>query len=54
VRGSIFGREGRFAGNDVRAVEGLEWYRELLGMSPPSATASDCIVDAQVEAAGLR
>jgi multiple sugar transport system substrate-binding protein len=38
--GSVFGRNGKFAGNDARGVEGLQWYQQLLELAPPTSTSS--------------
>jgi multiple sugar transport system substrate-binding protein len=38
--GSVFTKDKKFAGNDPQGVEGLQWYQELLKMSPPNSTAS--------------
>jgi len=38
--GSVFTKDKKFAGNDAQGVEGLQWYQELLKMSPPNSTAS--------------
>jgi multiple sugar transport system substrate-binding protein len=38
--GSIFGKDRRFSGNDAEGIAGLNWYRELLSVAAPGATAS--------------
>lgn len=38
--GSIFGKDGKFTGNDEQAITGLKWYQDLLTIAPPNSTAS--------------
>jgi multiple sugar transport system substrate-binding protein len=38
--GSIFGKDGKFAGNDEQGITGLKWYQDMLSIAPPNSTAS--------------
>jgi multiple sugar transport system substrate-binding protein len=50
--GSIFGRDGRFAGNDAAGLAGLAWYRDLLAEAAPESTLATWDGQAQMMRAG--